>query len=534
MLNILHDWCTRSHLYGFVLRKSVHGQLRDIHQDSWPSVAWNVRSLSAGLYQVCGATLTIAEVLKNLAEPKMDPPTVCLHTFDFIRDLHTLGDNNSRRLTRQCITHWIENNSQWSNKPWRSPSWNLDILGYRLCNWLGFYEFFAHSANQLFRKKLISSIGQQYRFLKRRYPSLKDPISRFRALKGLIYAGCALPGEQNQLGKWIENLHKCLQEQLDDNFNQQSRHPGTVVLLLRDLIDLRLLLRHFYAGQVDYLNDYIIHLAPIVRHLRHGDGALSSFTGNATQRLEAFCSPVLGDGLIDMALSLADSRVVLPEPVAMGYVRCSTKPGFILINTQPTTLNTTLHDWYVKSTGVLDFEWSERAQRLIARCDASVHAHDSNHFMHLEQKKKQTLKSEIIHEKGHAFFSGEYQINCSPNKNDLYGAVLQVKRDLYISPNGDIRGEEFFILSQLGQGSVRFLAAPELEWRIVQETESAFLCRKTSEEKPQKPEHLKKFLCQADAQLHIVDVLGFNALCVTFPLNANQQTSVKWALSPIS
>ena len=72
-------------------------------------------------------------------------------------------------------------------------------------------------------------------------------------------------------GKWIENLHKCLQEQLDDNFNQQSRHPGTVVLLLRDLIDLRLLLRHFYAGQVDYLNDYIIHLAPIVRHLRHGD-----------------------------------------------------------------------------------------------------------------------------------------------------------------------------------------------------------------------------------------------------------------------
>ena len=143
MLNILHDWCTRSHLYGFVLRKSVHGQLRDIHQDSWPSVAWNVRSLSAGLYQVCGATLTIAEVLKNLAEPKMDPPTVCLHTFDFIRDLHTLGDNNSRRLTRQCITHWIENNSQWSNKPWRSPSWNLDILGYRLCNWLGFYEFFG-------------------------------------------------------------------------------------------------------------------------------------------------------------------------------------------------------------------------------------------------------------------------------------------------------------------------------------------------------------------------------------------------------
>jgi hypothetical protein len=78
-----------------MLRKSVHGQLRSIHQDSWPSVAGNTRSLSAGLYNACGTTLTIAEVLKNLSEPKMDPPTVCLQTFDFLRDLHALGDNNS-------------------------------------------------------------------------------------------------------------------------------------------------------------------------------------------------------------------------------------------------------------------------------------------------------------------------------------------------------------------------------------------------------------------------------------------------------
>jgi len=534
MLNLLHDWCTRSHLYGLMLRKSVHGQLRSIHQDSWPSVAGNTRSLSAGLYHACGTTLTIAEVLKNLSEPKMDPPTVCLHTFDFLRDLHALGDNNSRRLARQCISHWIEKNDQWSNKPWRSPSWNLDILGYRLCNWLGFYEFFAHSADEQFRKKLITSIGQQYRFLKRRYLTLKDPLSRFRALKGLIYAGCALPREQNQLGKWIVNLQQCLHEQLDNNFNQQSRHPGTVVLLLRDLIDLRLLLRHFYAGKIDYLNDCIVRLAPIVRHLRHGDGVLSSFTGNATQRLEAFCDPVLGDGLIDMALSLADSRATLSEPMAMGYARCSTKPGFLLINTKPTGVHTVLNDWHSKATNVLDFEWSERAQRLLTRCDISIYAHTSKNFMCYGQQKKQPFESKIVHENGHAFFSAEYQINCNPNKTDLYGAVLQAKRDLYISPNGDIRGEETLLLSQLGQGYIRFLAAPELEWRITNETESAFLCKKTSGEKLQKPEHLKRFLCQGSTQLHTIDVLGHHALCVSFSLNANQQTSFKWALSPIS
>ncbi len=111
--------------------------------------------------------------------------------------------------------------------------------------------------------------------------------------------------------------------------------------------------------------------------------------------------------------------------------------------------------------------------------------------------------------------------------------MLQAKRDLYISPNGDIRGEETLLLSQLGQG-IRFLAAPELEWRITNETESAFLCKKTSGEKLQKPEHLKRFLCQGSTQLHTIDVLGHHALCVSFSLNANQQASFKWALSPIS
>ncbi len=538
MFTLLQDWCTRSPLYGVMLRKSMHDQLRGLHQDTWPSVTWKTRSLSAGLYQAGGVNLTIAEMLKSMAQPKLDATTVSLHTFDFLRDLHAIGDNNSRRLARQCISHWIDHNNLWSNKPWCSPSWNLDILGYRLCNWFGFYDFFGHSADQEFQKRLLISIGQQYHFLKRRYSSLKDPISRFRALKGLIYAGCALPREQNKLGKWLVSLRICLDEQLDEQFNQQSRHPGTVVVLLRDLIDLRLLLRHFYAGQIDNLNDYIIRLAPVVRHLRHGDGELSSFTGNATQRLEAFCDPVLGEGLVDMTLSLADSRAILPDPIAMGYVRCSSKTGFLLINTQPTTVYTKLNDWHTKSTGVLDFEWSERAQRLLTRGDVSVYAINSKRFIHYNPKKNQVIKNETVHEKGHGFFDSDYQANHHPNKADPYGAVLQAKRELYISPSGDIRGEDLMLLSQDGMGYLRFLAAPGLEWRIVDDTESAFLCKSSGLDKSQKPEHLKRFLCQTAthivAQLTVVGILGQQALCVAVPITTNLQTSLKWAISPIN
>jgi len=521
-----------------MLRKSVHNQLRGLHQDTWPSVAWNTRSLGSGLYQAGKVTLTIAEMLKALTQPKLDATTVSLHTFDFLRDLHAIGDNNSRRLARQCISTWLDHNNLWSNKPWCTVSWNLDILGYRLCNWFGFYDFFGHSADQEFRKKLLISIGQQYRFLKRRYSTLKDPLSRFRALKGLIYAGCALPREQNQLGKWLASLQICLSEQLDKQFNHQSRHPGTLVLLLRDLIDLRLLLRHFYAGQIDNLNDCIAHLTPIVRHLRHGDGELSSFSGNATERLEAFCDPVLGGGLVDMVLSLADSRNVLKEPVAMGYVRCSSKAGFLLINTEPTFGNTQMIDWYSRSTGVLDFEWSELAQRLLTRGDVSVHAIDSNCFVHYKPQKNQVLKTNIVHAEGHGFFNSDYRVSNQPSKEDPHGVTLQIKRELYISPSGDIRGEDAILLSQTGAVYLRFLAAPGLEWRIVDDSESAFLCKNLSLNKSQKPEHLKRFLCLKPSggavKLTVLNVLDQQALCVIIPITTNLQTSLKWAISPIS
>lgn len=532
MLQTLHDLYTKTSLYGLLLKRSIRGQLRNVQQDSWPSVTTNIRNLSAGLYQTCSTTLTIAEILKILAEPKMDQSTVCLHTFDFLRDLQSLGDNNSRRLARQCISHWLENNSQWSKKPWRSPSWNLDILGYRLCNWLGFYEFFAHSADQAFRKSLIISIGQQYRFLKRRYKNLKDPLSRLRALKGLIYSGCALPREQNQLGKWIADLKECLQEQFDYQFNHQSRHPGTLVLVLRDLIDLRLLLRHFYAGRVDYLNEYILRIAPIVRHLRFGDGLLSFFTGDVSQRLEAFCSPVLGEGLIDMALSLADSKATLPEPIAMGYAKCTTKIGSLLINTQPTISYTNLHEWYLKSTGLLDFEWTEKAQRMITKGDVSVYANDSEKFISYDSPSKSIPKRKIIHDKNCAFFSAEYLINSVSTQENPNGAVFQARRELYISSQGDVRGEDFFLLSQLGQGCIRFLAIPGLEWRIANDSESAFLCKRNND-KTQKLEHLKRFLCQGNVKLSIVKLLDQQALCVSLNVFPNQQTSVKWAFLPV-
>jgi hypothetical protein len=534
MLRSLHNWCTYSPFYGLILRRSIRGQLRSISQDNWPCLPHNSSNLSSGLYQCGDVTLTVAEVLQHLAAPKADTITVCLHTFDLLRDLQSIGDSSSRRLARQAINQWIDHNSNWKTKPWRCPSWNLDILGYRLCNWFGFYEFFALSADPAFKKKLFISIGQQYRYLRRRYTSLKDPLSTLRALKGLIYAGCALPREQNQLSKWVTHLQKCLKEQFDVKFNHSYRHPGTLVLVLRDLIDLRQLLRHYYAGSIDFLTEIITRIAPVIRHFRHGDGELSNFSGNAGARTEAFCLSVLSKNLIDMGLSLADSKIILPEPLAMGYARCTSKNGFILVNLESTTTHTHLNDWYGQSTGIGEFEWTERADRLILCGDMSVYACDSNRLMSSHKKKNNAIRYDLVHEKDYGFVSTVYRIDHQTDLNDPSGAVMRAKRELCITPSGDVRGEDTIKVSQDSQWFIRFLAAPGVLWKIAPDGQSAYLCRVPLENRPIKAEdYIKRLICSRAEQMQIVEIDGYQAICIRTAVTANAKTAIKWAISPV-
>lgn len=534
MFKFFHSWCTHSPLYGFALRGAIRGQLRSVIQDNWPALPYNVRSLTAGLYQSGDSTVTVAEMLQCLANPKSDSITVSLHTFDFLRDLYGIGDNNGRRLARQTINQWIDNNSNWRRKPWRCPSWNLDILGYRLCNWLGFYEFFALSADQAFKKKLIISIGQQYRYLKRRYSSIKDPLVMFRALKGLIYAGCALPREQNQLGKWIANIQKCLNDQLDVKFNHYQRHPGTLVLLMRDLIDIRQLLRHYYAGSIDFLTEAITRLAPVVRHFRHGDGELSNFTGNATARTSAFCDAVLSKGLIDMVLSLSDSRVVLPEPLSMGYARCTSKNSLMLANLQSVNTYANMGNWYGQSTGIGEFEWSERSERLILRGDISLYAKDSDRLMISSTQKNSPIRYDLVHENDYGFVSVVYRIDQQTEMADPSAAVMRAKRELCVSPIGDIRGEDTVKVSQNGQLYIRFLAAPGFFWKVSNDNQSAYLCKVPVENRPLKNEdHVKRLLCTGIERIITTEVEGLQAACLMINVAAGVKTAIKWAISPV-
>jgi uncharacterized heparinase superfamily protein len=72
-------------------------------------------------------------------------------------------------------------------------SWKPDVLGQRLANKIGLFEFFGSSADDTFRVELFASIAAQTRHLRRVINLEAEGLPRLLALKGLILANMALP-----------------------------------------------------------------------------------------------------------------------------------------------------------------------------------------------------------------------------------------------------------------------------------------------------------------------------------------------------
>ena len=118
---------------------------------------------------------------------------------------------------------------------------------------------------------------------------------------------------------------------------------------------------------------------------------------------------------------------------------------------------------------------------------------------------------------------------------DPSGAVMRTKRELCITPSGDVRGEDIIKVSQDSQWFIRFLAAQGVFWKLGVDGQSAYLCRLPSENRPLKTDdHLKRLIFVGAEQMQIVEVNGYQAICMRTSVTANTKTSVKWAITPIN
>ena len=109
---------------------------------------WNSAAACARCSPAAGATASGSAVLDAAA-----------HGFTWLRDLRALGTDAARLRARALVADWI-------NAPPAEPvAHRPDVAGARIAAWLGHYDFFAATADDAFRQRLMARLVSDARGL---------------------------------------------------------------------------------------------------------------------------------------------------------------------------------------------------------------------------------------------------------------------------------------------------------------------------------------------------------------------------------
>ena len=240
--------------------------------DPWPGRADRGAAILAGRFRFAASEFAADGSI-------WDPPgapaewLASMHGFTWLRDLVMLGGDEARRAARRLTADWIEKNGLWS-----LPAWRSDVAASRIVAWLSCYDTFFASGEDDFRQAVVQSIAAQLRHLDRAWRLETVGAARIAALKGLVFGALCMGGRE-QAERRLEQLEHELELQVLADGGHVERNPGKLLAVLRDLLEIRAALGAARHEAPDALQQAIDRMAPMVRYLRGGDGALGRFNG---------------------------------------------------------------------------------------------------------------------------------------------------------------------------------------------------------------------------------------------------------------
>ena len=318
-------------------------------RDPWPGDAnrgarilkgeleWNgtVRRLAPGLW----ADTSGHEAMRALA-----------HGFTWLRDLRALGTDAARSRARALVNDWMTTSGleRLAERP--------DVAGARITAWLGHYDFFAASADDGFRSRLMGKLLSDARTLAAGLPGDELDARALTALKGLIASAVALPDHAAFLTRALRYLPQEIARQVLPDGCHAERSPAAQLTALQDLTEIRALLQAAQAQPPAALASAIERMAPALRALRHGDGGLVLFNGAKED------NPVL----IDLVLTQAGRGGRAPAGLTEGgFHRLQAGRSVLVIDCgapPPSGIDRLAH------AGTLSIELSVGRERLIVNC----------------------------------------------------------------------------------------------------------------------------------------------------------------------
>ena len=270
-------------------------------RDPWPGDINLGARLLKGELEYGGGVMTLGAGGWNGLSGTV-PLQVNAHGFTWIRHLRALGTDPARLQARGLVADWIA--ASPSDPIARRP----DVVGARITAWLGHYDFFAATADDTFRQRLMGRLVADARHLSATLPAEDLSADALTALKGLIAAAVALPEHGGFLTRALKFLPREVSRQILPDGCHVERGPAAQLAALQDMTEIRALLQAGQTQPPPVLAQTIERMAPILRALRHGDGGLALFNGSREET----------STLLDLVLTQAGRGSRAPSAMSEG------------------------------------------------------------------------------------------------------------------------------------------------------------------------------------------------------------------------
>ena len=392
------------------------------------------------------------------------------HGFVWLRDLRALGTDAARLLARGLVSEWI------AAPPADSIAYRPDVVGARITAWLGHYDFFAATADDAFRQRLMIRLVSDARGLSAALPAEELDARALTALKGLIAAAAALPEQSGFLTRALRFLPQEITRQVLPDGCHVERSPAAQLTALQDLTEIRALLQAAQTQPPQALTSAIERMAPALRVMRHGDGGLALFNGSKED----------SGALIDLVLTQAGRGGRGPSALPDGgFQRLQAGRSVMIVDCgPPPPLGMDRH----AHAGTLSMELSIGRERLIVNCGAypagpvewrdAARATAAHSTLVIADLCSSEIKTEGLGRrpaKGDAQRQEAHGAHWLEARHDgwkkPFGAVHH--RQFYMAESGeDIRGEDMIESADPQAFTLRFHIHPDVQASLQQDGES--------------------------------------------------------------
>jgi uncharacterized heparinase superfamily protein len=445
-------------------------------RDPWPGDLYLGARLLRGELEFGGGVLALRPGGWN-ALSGSGPLLTFAHGFAWLRHLRALGTDPARQLARGLVSDWMA--ASPSDPIARRP----DVMGSRITAWLGHYDFFAATADDPFRQRLMARLVSDARCLSAALPAEELDARALTALKGLIAAAVALPEHNGFMARAVRFLPREVARQVLADGSHVERSPAVQLAALQDMTEIRALLQ---AGQTQppaVLTQTIERMAPALRAMRHGDGGLALFNGSREETA----------ALVDLVLAQAGRASRAPSSLTDGgFQRMQAGRSVLIVDTgapPPPDLDRGAH------AGTLSIELSVGRERMIVNVGACPAGGPRWHDAARATAAHSTLivgdvSSSELKPNG----LGRRPVHVNAQRQEANGAHwLEADHDgwmipfgaihrrrLYMSESGeDIRGEDVVEADSPQPFTLRFHLHPSVQASLQQDSEAVLMRLRT-------------------------------------------------------